>query len=183
MSEHRHSAEVRLSVDRGAAVVRASWRLLGASAAGVVMWIVRGGQRWSILWAHETASALAWLVLLAVVGLPAILLILAALRWLLLALWPAESHISLSPTHIRFRLGPFGRRDYSTHELSITLESLTDDAEVEDSAGPCGLVSILDRRTRSNIGATIQRFAGIDAETLSRLAAPVLVPDDDAAEP
>lgn len=84
-----------------------------------------------------TSNRLTDYALAVAVGAPmlaGVALILAALRWLLLAVWPGRLVIEVDEKALKFRLGPFGHRDldWSRMEASYSHEREDDPDEEPD---------------------------------------------------
>lgn len=94
--------------DRVAALMRGGWRMLCAVLLSGSGWLVYRGIDWPLMWRTEPLSCTALAVAAALPAVLGLLATFAAVRWLLVTLWPARLGVEWSADAIRWRLGPFG---------------------------------------------------------------------------
>lgn len=158
-----------LPVDRISAAVRALWRLLASAILAGAAWAVWMPIRWNLLWHEQRASFLALtFIILILVGF-ALAALGGAVRWSALACWPGRPAVECSIKTVSLMLGPFGTRSASWRDIEVSREFLIED----DPSSEC-TVRLVARSDGADLTAMIQRFAAIDAESLSTRLAPLL---------
>ena len=158
-----------LPVDRISAAVRALWRLLASAILVGAGWAAWMPIRWNLLWHEQRASFLALtLIILILIGC-ALATLVGAVRWSALAVWPGRPGVECSTQKVSLMLGPFGTRSASWRDIEVSREFLVED----DPSTEC-TVRLVSRLDGADLTAMIQRFAAIDAESLSTRLAPLL---------
>ena len=163
-----------LPVDRISAAVRAVWRLLASTILAGAALAVWTPIRWNLLWHEQRASFLALTLIIVILVGFALATLVGAVRWSALAVWPGSPCVECSTQKVSLMLGPFGNRSDSWHDIEVSREWLVED----DPSSEC-TVRLVSRSDGADLTAMIQRFAAIDAESLSTRLAPLL----DALEP
>ncbi|MBI5763561.1 MAG: hypothetical protein HZA51_08570 [Planctomycetes bacterium] len=159
-------------VERGHALSRAAWRLLAMVIFGAVLFIVR--LDWHLLWLTDKASFLGLGLMMLVPLLAALAFAVSALRWLILALRPTPSHITLSPAGLTIDLGPFGKRQHPWTDLRLEIDADLDPellAQLPDDAFVPKLICL---STNEDAIQTAIRFAGLEHEHVTRAMRPYM---------
>ncbi|MCK6483693.1 MAG: hypothetical protein HUU22_03705 [Phycisphaerae bacterium] len=120
--------------DRVAALMRGGWRMLCAVLLSGSGWLVYRGIDWPLMWRTEPLSCTALAVAAALPAVLGLLATFAAVRWLLVTLWPARLGVEWSADAIRWRLGPFGHGRLDA--LGLRRPGEDDDDFVDDGESP-----------------------------------------------
>lgn len=158
-----------LPVDRISAAVRALWRLLASAILVGAAWAVWIPIRWILLWHEQRASFLALTVIILLLIGCALATLVGAVRWSALVVWPGSPGVECSTQRVSLKLGPFGTRSASWRDIQVSRQWLVED----DPTTEC-TVRLVSRVDGADLTAMIQRFAAIDAESLSTRLAPLL---------
>jgi len=149
-----------LPVDRGAAVVRGAWRSLLAAMLFALAALLHRSLDWSVLWRTDFASCLALggvFVLTLVLGAVAAW---SALRWLLLAMWPAWVGVRVRPHHMLLCFGPFGRFDLDAARIRVAAPPDADEAAPAEFDAP----RVTHPALRRDLAETIQIYCRVEPE-------------------
>jgi hypothetical protein len=161
-----------LKVDRSRALVRALWRLLCAVVAGGLVFQIRPD--WALLWRTQPASCLALALLALCLALVALALLIAAGRWLLLAVWPGELGIRSTARGLELELGPLGRRAYEWSDIVVDVEQEIEPGLIDVLPDDSIALRIRHRGSKENLARLIQLAANISDEELTRRFRPFL---------
>jgi hypothetical protein len=161
-----------LKADRSRALVRALWRLLCAVIVGGLALQIRPD--WRLLWQTQPASCLALAVLILGLALVALPLVIAAGRWLLLAVWPGPLGIHATNHELKLDLGPLGRRSYPWSDIVVEVEQEIDTDLIEDLPDDSITLRIRPRGTKENLARPIQLAANVSDEEFTRRFRPFL---------
>lgn len=151
-------------VDRAGAAVRGFWRLLAAAGGTALLRIPIRNLEWRLLWEQQPLVAASWGLVIGLVAVALLLFAIAAVRWLLLALWPGRLGIDLPADGIRLRAGPFGRMTLDRRRVQVSVEG---DVDLDTLARlPPDSVAIELRHPDcpEEVVGRLQRFAGGHAQ-------------------
>ncbi|HKQ46940.1 MAG TPA: hypothetical protein VJZ71_02595 [Phycisphaerae bacterium] len=161
-----------LKVDRSRALVRALWRLLCAVVVGGLLFQIRPD--WALLWKTQPASCLALGLLTVCLAVVAFTLLVAAVRWLLLAVWPGPLGVNATAHGLELDLGPLGRRAYAWEEIVVDVEQEIEPGLIDELPDDSLAVRIRRRGTKENLARLIQLAANLSDEELTRRFRPLL---------
>lgn len=159
-------------VERGHALSRAAWRLLATAIFGAVLFIVR--LDWNLLWLTDKASFLGLGSMMVIPLIAALAFAISAIRWLILALRPTTSHITLSPVGLTIDLGPFGKRSHPWSDLRLEIDADLDPELLAQLPDDAFVPKLMCRSMKEDALQTAIRFAGVDHEHVTRAMRPYM---------
>jgi len=159
-----------IPIDRTQALVRGLWRLACAAVLVGPMWLVDVDGR--LLWQTQRATALALVVLYALLAIGGLSLLVYAIRWMVLAAWPRPLCIAISPASVAFCAGPWGKATYPWAQIRVGLDAELDDAPLEALLNHDLLPFMRHPDCDEDLALRIQRLAGLRTEQLSTLLMP-----------
>lgn len=168
-------------VERGHALSRAAWRLLAMAIFGAVLFIVR--LDWNLLWLTDKASFLGLGLMMLIPLIAALAFAISAIRWLILALRPTPSHITLSPTGLTIDLGPFGKRSHPWSDLRLEIDADLDPELLAQLPDDAFVPKLMCQSTKEDALQTAIRFAGVDHEHVTRAMRPYMATTAHMAAP
>jgi len=162
-------AQLVIPLDRLQAFVRFVWR--GAIGAACI-WLGR------LIWAgpaSQTIVYLSFLICAFSIALTGLMLVLAALRWLALALWPSPTQIIMTEKAISLRTGAFGHDSFTWSDIRVELEGDLE-ADIYESLPAEALVPTLRHQpTDHNVFGSLQTYCGRPAEELAAQIKPFVL--------
>lgn len=168
------SSDMQLSslvipLDRLQAFVRFVWR--GVVGAGCI-WLGRS------IWPgpdYQTIVYLSFLIFAFSIALAGLIFVLAAVRWLALALWPGATRINMTNERIDLNTGAFGHDSFAWSDIDVELEGSLE-ADIYESLPAESIVPTLRHRpTDHNVFGSLQTYSGRPAEDLAAQIKPFVL--------
>lgn len=151
-------------VDRAGAAVRGFWRLLAAAGGGALLRIPIRNLEWRLLWEQQRLVAASWGLVLGLSAVALLLFAVAAVRWLLLALWPGRLGIDLQEDGIGLRAGPFGCMTLDRRRVQVSVEGDVDLDTLAQLPPDSVAIELRHPDCPEEIVGRLQRFAGGHAQ-------------------
>jgi len=165
-----HLPVIDLPVDRTRALVRGLWRLLCAVLAAGLAFLIHVD--WRLLWLAQPASFVGLGVIWLTLVCTGLALGTSAVRWLLLAVWPAELGARITPHDVRLRLGPFGSSVHRWQDIAIQIEDGLDPGLLDGLPDDAFVPVLRSSVTNEDLAATILLYSPLGAEQLTRRLRP-----------
>lgn len=155
-----------IAVDRMRMAMRGAWRAAVGVLLGCGLLVALRGVRWREMWAADRATALGMAALAATSGAVAALVLWAAIRWLLLAGWPARLGVEFSARWVKFRLGPFGTLELDAARLRAA-EAEPDEAAEGAFADEDEPARLLHPLLAGDLAGLVNRYTGASGPALA----------------
>lgn len=163
------------SMDRGRAAMRGFWRMALALLPGGVVGLCAFRLPWQLIRIQQEASYYALALLMFVLAGVALLTLLSAARWLLLAGWPGRLGVRIDPDRIIVESGPWGRREFDWARIHIRAP-MELDADTLAAVPPDRLaVELRHPAAAGDVVTMLSIFTGQEAETIVAALRPYLV--------
>lgn len=129
---------------------------------------------WRLLWLRERATAVAIgsVLLFACAGL--LVFAVVGIRSLMLAFWPKETFIEISPSGVRLELGPYGRFKAGWKDVELKLRDDFDPDVLDYIPDAALAIELRHRPTGTDLALLIQRHGLIPPEEFNRILRPYL---------
>lgn len=125
-----------LVADRVRLATRAAWFGVAGVVALFVALVAASQIQWSTMWLADRVTLLAIALVLTLLGGMALLLLVAALRWLLVAVWPGPVRAEFSAERIVLRPGPGGMREWALSKIQRQEFAVPDDMPIDADEPP-----------------------------------------------